>query len=179
MGLCFGTAGIKQANPSQLEGHLQNWLPYLELSRTAQGAAGYFGSKRNFGGDKYLGLNPLANATIAFMLASPEDNLFLFGGKTKGWFKKSSTNESVGAAPKSESAPKITESRDLGSKETTKYRIWTSDDDQYRLEAKLVKTEGQMIHLLCKDDGRIAVVPLSRLSRDDRLFVQRSGTEKK
>lgn len=87
MGLCFGTAGIKQANPRQLERHLQNWLPYLELSRSAHGSASYFGSKRNFGGDAYLGLNPLANATVVLMLASPEDNLFLFGGKTKGWFK--------------------------------------------------------------------------------------------
>lgn len=85
MGLCFGTAGIKQANPRQLNRHLKNWLPYVELSRSAHGAASYFGSKRNFGGDSYLGLNPLANATIALMLASPESNLFLFGGKKKGW----------------------------------------------------------------------------------------------
>ena len=58
MGLFFGTAGIKQANPRQLQQHLQNWLPYLELCRSAQGAASYFGSKRNFGGDEYLGLAP-------------------------------------------------------------------------------------------------------------------------
>jgi hypothetical protein len=47
MGLFFGTAGIKQANPRQLSRHLQHWLPYLELCRSAQGAASYCGSKRN------------------------------------------------------------------------------------------------------------------------------------
>jgi hypothetical protein len=91
MGLCFGTAGIKQASPRQLRRHLKNWLPYLELSRSAHGAASYFGSKRNFGGDKYLGLSPLANATVALMLASPENNLFLFGGRKKNWLEVASS----------------------------------------------------------------------------------------
>lgn len=105
MGLFFGTAGIKQANPRQLPQHLQNWLPYLELCRSAHGAASYFGSKRNFGGDEYLGLAPLANATIALMLASPEDKLFLFGGKTKGWLTKAPAGELVDAPAKSQPAP--------------------------------------------------------------------------
>lgn len=85
MGLFFGTAGIKHGQKSQLNLHLNNWLSYLELSRNAHGSASYFGSKRNFGGDSYLGFAPLANATVALMLASPEDNLFVFGGRAKGW----------------------------------------------------------------------------------------------
>jgi hypothetical protein len=91
MGLCFGTAGIKQANSKQLSRHLQNWLPYLELCRSAQGAASYCGSNRNYGGDEYLGLNPLGNSTVALMLSSPESKLYLFGGKTKGWLNRTTT----------------------------------------------------------------------------------------
>lgn len=88
MGLAFATCGIKLANPKQLGKHLLNWLPYFELSRSAAGPAAYNGSKRNFGGDQYLGLTALANATVSLMLASPEDHLFLLGGKTKGWMTK-------------------------------------------------------------------------------------------
>ncbi|HUG19670.1 MAG TPA: DUF6288 domain-containing protein [Planctomycetaceae bacterium] len=86
VGLIFGTTGIKSTGGSRaLKTHLNNWLPYLELSRSAAGSAMYFPSKRNFGGDSYLGLQPIGNAIVGLMLASTEDNLFLFGGKKKTW----------------------------------------------------------------------------------------------
>ncbi len=178
MGLCFGTAGIKQANPRQLQSHLQNWLPCLELSRTAQGAASYFGSKRNFGGDTYLGLDPLANATVALMLASPEDNLFLFGGKTKGWLTNSSTEEAVDTAANSKPAPVASQPDTADGDKTAEYRSWTSADGQFQVEAKLVKVEDQVVHFKRKEDDSIIAVPLSKLSRADRRFVQQHQSRK-
>jgi len=172
MGLFFGTAGIKQANPRQLPSHLQNWLPYFELCRSAHGAASYFGSKRNFGGDEYLGLAPLANATIALMLASAEDKLFLFGGKTKGWLTKASPSDLADAAAKSKPRPGTSKSDATAAAGTAPYRTWTSADGQYRVVAKLVKLEDKTVHLERKDDGEIVAVPLAKLSADDRLVVR-------
>ena len=39
-----------------------------------------------WGGDEYLGLHPIGNATVALMLASAEGKLFMHGGKEKNWF---------------------------------------------------------------------------------------------
>ena len=65
---------------------MQKWKPYLELCRSSAGAAVYFGGKRNYGGDEYLGLHPIGNATVALMLSSAEGKLFMQGGKEKNWF---------------------------------------------------------------------------------------------
>ena len=86
IGLIYGTAGIRLVSA---EGHkqvMQKWRPYLELCRSAAGPAVYFGGKRNYGGDEYLGLHPIGNATVALMLASGEGKLFMHGGKEKNWF---------------------------------------------------------------------------------------------
>ena len=86
IGLIYGTAGIGLVSA---EGHkqvMQKWRPYLELCRSAAGPAVYFGGKRNYGGDEYLGLHPIGNATVALMLASGEGKLFMHGGKEKNWF---------------------------------------------------------------------------------------------
>ena len=86
IGLIYGTAGIRLVSA---EGHkqvMQKWRPYLELCRSAAGPAVYFGGKRNYGGDEYLGLHPIGNATVALMLASGEGKLFMHGGKEKHWF---------------------------------------------------------------------------------------------
>lgn len=90
MGLIFGTWGIKASGGDRaLKQHLQNWQPYLELSRSVEGSAMFFPSKRNFGGDSYLGLNLMGNATVGMMLASTESNLFVLGGKKKKWLVES------------------------------------------------------------------------------------------
>ena len=177
MGLFFGTAGIKQANTRQLPRHLQNWLPYLELCRTAQGAASYCGSKRNYGGDEYLGLSPLANATVALMLASPENTLFLFGGKTKGWLNKPTGDVAADSPPKSKAqtsnAKQNVETPDVAAE----FRTWTSTDGQFQVVAKLIKLDGETVHLERQDDGRQIAVPLGKLSSEDRLFLRRVPPE--
>ena len=86
IGLIYGTAGVRLAND---EGHrqlMQKWKAYLELCRSAAGPAVYFGGKRNYGGDEYLGLHPIGNATVALMLASGEGKLAMHGGKERNWF---------------------------------------------------------------------------------------------
>lgn len=86
MGLIFGTWGIKASGGDVgLRKHLKNWQPYIELSRSTEGSAMFFPSKRNFGGDEYLGLQLMGNATIGLMLASTERNLFVLGGRKKKW----------------------------------------------------------------------------------------------
>ena len=86
IGLIYGVAGIKLASPDQHRGVMRRWRPYLELCRTSTGSAAYFGGKRNYGGDEYLGLEPIGNATVALVLASADEKLFIHGGATRGWF---------------------------------------------------------------------------------------------
>ena len=54
-------------------------------------------------------------------------------------------------------------------------RIWTDDTGRHRLEASLVAVEGDRVRLR-KASGEEIVVPLSRLSREDRLLVERRAT---
>jgi hypothetical protein len=86
IGLIFGMSGIKLVNADDHKLVMRKWLPYLELCRSAVGPAVYFGGKRNYGGDEYLGLHPIGNATVALMLASGERKLFMHGGTKKNWF---------------------------------------------------------------------------------------------
>jgi len=85
IGLIYGFAGLKLADRDSHQLVMQKWRPYLELCRTSAGSAAYFGGKRNFGGDQYLGLAPIGNATVALMLASGQNNLFQHGGTRRDW----------------------------------------------------------------------------------------------
>ena len=85
IGLIFGFAGIKSANRQDHDTVMRQWIPYFELCRTHAGTAAYFGGKRNYTGDAYLGLHPMGNAMVALMLASSDDHLFLFGGREANW----------------------------------------------------------------------------------------------
>ena len=88
IGLIYGMSGLKSADSEAHKLVMRKWKPYLELCRTAAGSAAYFGGKRNIGGDEYLGLSPIGNATVALILASANDKLFMHGGTKKGWFGK-------------------------------------------------------------------------------------------
>tara|TARA_Y100001934_G_scaffold124209_1_gene151342 strand:+ start:497 stop:1960 length:1464 start_codon:yes stop_codon:yes gene_type:complete len=88
IGLIFGMAGIKSVDPKAHEEVIRKWIPYLELCRTSVGTAAYFGSKRNYAGDAYLGYHPIGNATVALMLASAESKLFIHGGTKLNWLVK-------------------------------------------------------------------------------------------
>ena len=85
IGLIYGMAGIKLVDSKAHQRVMQQWIPYLELCRNTVGSAVYFGGKRNYGGDQYLGLHPIGNATVALMLASGDSKLFMHGGQRKNW----------------------------------------------------------------------------------------------
>jgi len=175
MGLFFGTAGIKNSNPNQLQRHLQNWLPYLELSRNAQGSASYFGSKRNIGGDEYLGLSPLANATVALMFASTENNLFLYGGRTKGWLNKvskKSSSTSIEPAAALPQLPRLDEKADPPKNKIDDHRTWKSIDGQFQVVAKFIKLDGMTVVLERQDTMKTITLPLMKLSQQDQQFIK-------
>jgi hypothetical protein len=88
IGLIFGFSGIKQGSPRKYSEVMETWVPYLELSRLPSGGAAFFGGKRNIGGDQYLGLPSIGNASVGMILASAENRLFMHGGTRKGWFGK-------------------------------------------------------------------------------------------
>ena len=88
IGLIFGFSGIKQGSPRKYPEVMEAWVPYLELSRLPRGGAAFFGGKRNIGGDQYLGLASIGNASVGMVLASAENRLVMHGGTRKGWFGK-------------------------------------------------------------------------------------------
>ena len=88
IGLIYGMAGIKVIDPKAHREVMRKWIPYLELCRTSADTAAYFGSKRNYAGDAYLGYHPIGNATVALMLASADNKLFIHGGTKRNWLGK-------------------------------------------------------------------------------------------
>jgi len=88
IGLIFGMAGIKTVDPKAHQEVMRKWIPYLELCRTSVGTAAFFGGKRNYAGDAYLGYHPIGNATVALMLASADAKLFIHGGTKRSWLGK-------------------------------------------------------------------------------------------
>lgn len=88
IGLIYGMAGIKSVAPKAHGAVMKKWIPYLELCRTSVGTAAYFGSKRNYAGDAYLGYHPIGNATVALMLAGSDSKLFIHGGTKRNWLGK-------------------------------------------------------------------------------------------
>ena len=88
IGLIYGMAGIKSVDPKAHRAVMKKWIPYLELCRTSVGTAAFFGGKRNYAGDAYLGYHPIGNATVALMLASADNKLFIHGGTKRNWLGK-------------------------------------------------------------------------------------------
>jgi len=93
MGMIYSTSALKLGSKAGYQRHMRNWFPYLELCRAEHNYAQYFGSKKNFVGDIQLGLQPTGNAIVGLMLASAQDNLFLFGGKDKNWLTGKSSSK--------------------------------------------------------------------------------------
>ena len=86
IGLLYGIPAIQTSQPKEYRDVMRKWIPYFELSRTAEGAASYFGGKRNIGGDQYLGLHPIGNCMVGLVIASSERRLIMHGGKMRDWF---------------------------------------------------------------------------------------------
>jgi len=56
----------------------------------------------------------------------------------------------------------------------TNRRTWTSRDGQYKVQAELVRYDGEIVQLR-KPDGTIVKVPVSKLSRADGEFLKTHG----
>ncbi|MEQ8788436.1 MAG: DUF4852 domain-containing protein [Pirellulaceae bacterium] len=54
-------------------------------------------------------------------------------------------------------------------------RVWTSADGAFRIQAELIKLNGQAVHLRRSDNGNEIVVQLSQLSAKDREHVVREA----
>jgi len=50
-------------------------------------------------------------------------------------------------------------------------REWTDSSGTHKIEAELVKLDGEIVHLK-KPDGAIVKIPLSKFCEDDRKFIQ-------
>ena len=50
-------------------------------------------------------------------------------------------------------------------------RQWTDSSGNHKIEAELVKVDGEVVHLK-KSDGAIVKVPLNKLCLGDRRFIQ-------
>ena len=88
IGILYGIPAIQTPQPKDYRDVMRKWIPYFELSRTAEGPATYFGGKRNIGGDQYLGLHPIGNCMVGLVLASSERRLIMHGGRSPDWFGK-------------------------------------------------------------------------------------------
>jgi hypothetical protein len=88
IGMIFGTLALHNINPKGYRSHMDSWKWYMNLSKQIDYSADYVSSKRNCGGDYYLGKPHCANAIIALMLAPSLAKLWICGNRKKGWFVK-------------------------------------------------------------------------------------------
>ena len=56
------------------------WSWYFTLAEQPDHTAAYIGSKRNNGGDTYLGMKHIMNAAVGIVLGAPKRRLFMYGG---------------------------------------------------------------------------------------------------
>jgi hypothetical protein len=88
IGMIFGALALHNVNPAGYRQHMNYWKWYLNLSRQTDYSAEYISSKRNSGGDHYLGKPHCANAISGLMLAPALKKLWLCGNRKKGWLRK-------------------------------------------------------------------------------------------
>ena len=60
--------------------HFNLWKWYFTLAQQPDGSAAYIGSKRNNGGDTYLGKPHIMNASLGIILSAPKQRLYMYGG---------------------------------------------------------------------------------------------------
>jgi len=53
-----------------------------------------------------------------------------------------------------------------------KFRMWASAAGKFKVEARLIRTDGDQVVLERKDNGKQITVPLNSLSEPDRKFAE-------
>ncbi len=87
IGVIYHTCAIRCLNERKWRRHMDDWSWYLNLMRQPDSSADYVGSKRNNGGDGYLGKKEISQAMAGMMLASGLGHLHMCGGTEINWLK--------------------------------------------------------------------------------------------
>ena len=88
-GMIWGSAALACVNPKGFRKHMDYWKWYMNMGKTPKGhdlVHYYIGSKRNNGGDGYLGYDLYNHAAMAMMFAIGRKKLFVHGNSNRNWF---------------------------------------------------------------------------------------------
>lgn len=89
MGVIFGFAGTANVSKESIRKNLDyhKWVfgSVLPSDLEAKNGLLYFAKERNIGGDKYLGIDTVANYQIILALNAIQQNLWIHGNRKKQW----------------------------------------------------------------------------------------------
>ena len=88
-GMIWGSAALACVNPKGFRKHMDYWRWYMNMGKTPKGhdlVHYYIGSKRNNGGDSYLGYDLYNHATMAMIFSIGRKKLFVHGNTNRNWF---------------------------------------------------------------------------------------------
>lgn len=88
-GMIWGSAALACANPKGFRKHMDYWRWYMNMGKAPKGhdlVQYYIGSKRNNGGDGYLGYDMYNHAAMAMVFSIGRKKLFVHGNTDRNWF---------------------------------------------------------------------------------------------
>ena len=88
-GMIWGSAALACVNPKGFRKHMDYWRWYMNMGKTPKGhklVHYYIGSKRNNGGDGYLGYDMYNHAAMAMIFSIGRKKLFVHGNTNRNWF---------------------------------------------------------------------------------------------
>lgn len=88
-GMIWGSAALACVNPKGFRKHMDYWRWYMNMGKTPKGhdlVQYYIGSRRNNGGDGYLGWDLYNHATMAMIFSIGRKKLFVHGNTNRNWF---------------------------------------------------------------------------------------------
>jgi len=88
-GMIWGSAALACINPKGFRKHMDYWRWYMNMGKTPKGhnlVHYYIGSRRNNGGDGYLGWDLYNHAAMAMIFSIGRKKLFVHGNTNRNWF---------------------------------------------------------------------------------------------
>ena len=88
-GMIWGSAALACVNTKGFRKHMDYWRWYMNMGEAPKGhelARYYIGSKRNNGGDGYLGWDLYNHAAMAMVFSISRKKLFVHGNTNRNWF---------------------------------------------------------------------------------------------
>ena len=92
-GMIWGSAALACVNPKGFRKHMDYWRWYMHMGQTPKGhdlVRYYIGSRRNNGGDGYLGWDLYNHAAMTMIFAIARKKLFVHGNTVRNWFNNNS-----------------------------------------------------------------------------------------